>query len=201
MDCPVEAKRALRARIRAERAALSDAERTDAADRVRDRLLALRPVAQARTVMVYAASAEELSLDSFAESLSDAGVTVGFPLVEGAFDMSIRRIDPRDEESFVSGAFGIREPVADAPLIEPAAVDCVIVPGLAFTEDGRRIGYGGGFYDNLLPRLRAGCVRIAVGFDLQGVSDLPCEEHDERVDLVVTPSATRVTGARGCAVL
>jgi 5-formyltetrahydrofolate cyclo-ligase len=65
----------------------------------------------------------------------------------------------------------------------------VVVPGVAFTSDGARLGRGGGHYDQLLAR-RVGEVRVGIAFDLQIVPAIPEEAHDERMDLVVTPSRT-----------
>ena len=70
--------------------------------------------------------------------------------------------------------------------LDAAELDLVVVPGLAFTADGRRLGQGGGHYDRFLPRLRAGCVTIGAAFAEQLVDDLPTEPHDRRVDHVVT---------------
>jgi 5-formyltetrahydrofolate cyclo-ligase len=70
--------------------------------------------------------------------------------------------------------------------IDPELLDVVVVPGLAFTADGRRLGQGGGHYDRFLPRLRAGCVTIGAAFAEQLVEDIPTEPHDVRLDIVVT---------------
>ena len=70
----------------------------------------------------------------------------------------------------------------------------MIVPGVAFDETGARLGYGGGYFDRLLPMLRADCARIGVAFDEQVLAEIPAEEHDAHVDVVVTP--TRVHPAR-----
>lgn len=196
MECLADIKKELRRRIREARRALSVDERAEASLIVQQRVAALDRVADAVAVMVYAASPEELSLDTIALQLSDEGVTLGYPRVEGPYEMSIRWVDPRDPESFVGGSFGIREPVAHSPFVDPSLIDVVLTPGLAFTRDGRRMGYGGGFYDNLLPKLRKDCVRVGVCFDEQLVDDLPCEDRDERVDVVITPSGTWVTGVR-----
>jgi 5-formyltetrahydrofolate cyclo-ligase len=64
--------------------------------------------------------------------------------------------------------------------------DLVIVPGLAFTRAGARLGRGGGHYDRLLDGVEA--TSLGVAFDIQLVDDLPLEPHDRGVDLVVTPS-------------
>jgi 5-formyltetrahydrofolate cyclo-ligase len=83
---------------------------------------------------------------------------------------------------------GHRSAVPRRPDVDPAVLDVVVVPGLAFTADGRRLGQGGGHYDRFLPRLRAGCVTIGAAFAEQVVDDLPTEPHDVRLDLVVTDS-------------
>lgn len=70
--------------------------------------------------------------------------------------------------------------------VDPTNLDVVVVPGVGFTQDGRRLGQGGGHYDRFLPRLRADCVVIGVCFAEQLVDDLPTEPHDRSVDVVVT---------------
>jgi 5-formyltetrahydrofolate cyclo-ligase len=61
-----------------------------------------------------------------------------------------------------------------------------IVPGLAFTAAGDRLGQGGGWYDRVLADVRDDCTVIGVGFGVQVVDELPVEAHDRRLDLVVT---------------
>ena len=74
----------------------------------------------------------------------------------------------------------------DDPPPDPKLVDVVIVPGLAFTRRGDRLGQGGGWYDRFLTEVRPDCVTIGVGFEPQIVSALPTESHDVRIDRVVT---------------
>ncbi len=78
---------------------------------------------------------------------------------------------------------------------DPAWPDVVIVPGLAFTRRGDRLGQGGGWYDRFLAGVRPECRTIGVGFDEQIVDDLPVEDHDIRLDHVVTESGDIVGGA------
>jgi 5-formyltetrahydrofolate cyclo-ligase len=66
----------------------------------------------------------------------------------------------------------------------------VLVPGVAFDADGRRIGYGGGFYDRLLPLLRADAHRIAGAFEMQIVDRVPAVSHDVTVGAIVTEART-----------
>jgi 5-formyltetrahydrofolate cyclo-ligase len=73
--------------------------------------------------------------------------------------------------------------------VEPATLDLAVVPGLAFTADGRRLGQGGGHFDRFLPQLRPDCITIGVCFAEQLVDDLPTTPADVRVGLVVTDTA------------
>jgi 5-formyltetrahydrofolate cyclo-ligase len=70
--------------------------------------------------------------------------------------------------------------------VDPKMLDVVVVPGLAFTVDGHRLGQGGGHFDRFLPRLSPGCLRIGVAFHEQMVDLVPLEPHDVVVDVVIT---------------
>lgn len=62
------------------------------------------------------------------------------------------------------------------------------MPGVAFTESGERLGYGGGYYDQLIPLMKATVPKIALAFDLQIIDSLPVEDHDIRIDGIITES-------------
>lgn len=83
--------------------------------------------------------------------------------------------------------------------VDPTWPDVVMVPGLAFTPAGQRLGQGGGWYDRFLPRLRDDAVTIGVAFDEQIVESLPVEDHDIAVDVVVTESGPVSADASGSA--
>lgn len=83
----------------------------------------------------------------------------------------------------------VREPAAaDARIVAPEEISLLLVPGLAFTRDGHRLGRGGGFYDRFLARLPASAFKIGVCFDLQVVASLATESHDQLVNAVATES-------------
>ncbi|MCS7278439.1 MAG: 5-formyltetrahydrofolate cyclo-ligase [Thermodesulfobacteriaceae bacterium] len=82
------------------------------------------------------------------------------------------------------GAFKILEPPLSAPLIEVSQLDLIFVPGVAFDLYKGRLGYGVGFYDRVLAQTKA--LKVGVAFSFQIFERLPLEEHDQRVDLVVT---------------
>jgi 5-formyltetrahydrofolate cyclo-ligase len=93
------------------------------------------------------------------------------------------------------GRFGIKEPPETAPEVRPGEVAVMIVPGLAFDAAGRRVGFGGGYYDGVIDEARAGGASI-VGFayDFQIVDLCPAGPDDRSVDLIVTDA--RVIDAR-----
>jgi 5,10-methenyltetrahydrofolate synthetase len=131
--------------------------------------------------MAYWSLPDEVDTHQLIDRLMDRGVIVVLPRVTGKGTMELRRF--LGTTSLTPGAFGIMEPTG--PLFtDYDAIDAVVVPGMAFTADGRRLGRGGGYYDRLLPQLRH-ARRIGVAFPFQLVADIPEENHDATVDQVV----------------
>ena len=87
------------------------------------------------------------------------------------------------ENTLAAGAFGILEPTGEA-FTELDAIELAVVPGIAFTEDGHRLGRGGGYYDRLLPQLTH-AFRLGVCWPFQMVESLPSESYDIRMDEVI----------------
>ncbi|PWK09620.1 5-formyltetrahydrofolate cyclo-ligase [Tumebacillus permanentifrigoris] len=77
----------------------------------------------------------------------------------------------------------------DRDIVALDDIDAVILPGVGFDRAGGRLGYGGGYYDRFLPRLRPAVTKIAVAYELQMLAEVPSEHHDSRVDTVVTEAA------------
>jgi 5-formyltetrahydrofolate cyclo-ligase len=116
--------------------------------------------------------------------LAEAGATLALPVVTGRGKPLIMRAW-RWGEPLNEGVWGIREPKPEAPEVEP---DILLVPLLAFDRTGNRVGYGAGYYDMTIARLRARKQVTAVGiaFAIQEVAAVPATERDERLDLVLT---------------
>ena len=82
-------------------------------------------------------------------------------------------------------SFGLLEPDAElAPPADPADAALIVVPGVAFTADGERLGMGGGYYDRFLVQTQA--FRLGLAFEMQIQTALPQRPHDQRVDMIVT---------------
>ena len=125
---------------------------------------------------VYLASPDEIDIDPYIEHMLHAGVELVAPRWNGEI-YELAKVKGVDEKNLRRGPMGIREPV-DADIVDPKKVSAWIVPGLAFTRDGKRLGYGGGWYDRFLASAPKGAVKIGVAYSFQIVDDLPAEPHD-----------------------
>ena len=179
-------KRALRRTILAKRDALDAADRADRSRRIWDRMLALPDVRDAGTVMAYWSFGSEVETGPSIERLHRAGARIVLPRIEGA---NVVGVAYAPGDAVTATGFGAMEP-AGIELVEPAEVDVVIVPGVAFDRRGRRVGYGGGFYDRFLPRTRPGAPAIAPAFTLQIVEEVPAGADTPPSKAAPTAAAT-----------
>jgi 5-formyltetrahydrofolate cyclo-ligase len=179
------AKKRVRAGVLARRDAIDPTERARLGADIVDRFLALPRVEAAHAVMAFWSFGSEVPMDPLIARLIAAGVTVALPrIVEGELEARAWR----PGEAVTETHFGAKEPEAGR-VIDPERLDVVAVPGVAFDREGRRIGYGGGFYDRFLPRTDA--LRAAVAFGVQIVDEpLPAGAFDEPVHTIVTESDT-----------
>lgn len=129
-------------------------------------------------VVGFLAMADEIDMTP----LVDAHPDIRFGLTRTASEVTLTVHDfhaPRERHRF-----GFEQPVADAPRISPQEIDVVLVPGLAFGRDGRRLGRGAGYYDRFLADLPAEKVALTTSDRLR--DDLPLEPHDVQVDWIAT---------------
>ena len=185
-----EAKRALRERILRARDALPAEARAQASAAIVSRLEGREDFRAARTVLLSLAFRSEWETRPLVEAALALGKIVGAPRVDRARRMLEACAITRLDRDLGPGFRGIDEPLPHCPPLAPEAVDWVLVPGVVFDTRGHRLGYGGGYYDRLLPLLRGDARRIAGAFELQVVELVPAATHDLRVDAVVTERRT-----------
>lgn len=103
------------------------------------------------------------------------------------------------ESQLAAGLWGIREPVVERceRLHNLNEVEFVLLPGVAFTRDGARLGYGGGFYDKLLAGMAQRPILVAAAFALQIVDTLPQEANDVKIEWVITEQEAIACAAQG----
>lgn len=168
------------------RAGLGAEAMTRAAEALAGHGLAFLDIAGDAVVSGFASLPEELRTWPLLRRLHGEGRRLALPVMQGkGKPLLFRAWAPGD--AMDSAVWGIAEPKADKPSLEP---DIVLVPLLAFDAAGRRLGYGGGFYDRTLSTLRTLKPIVAVGlaWDEQRVDAVPHLDYDERLDWVLTPS-------------
>ena len=176
----------LKTRLRADakrrrRAAAAAGE--DAGRILRDRFLAAIPLPEGAVVAGYWPVGDEMDDRPLLSALHARGHACALPVVDGPRPLVFREWRPG--QALGAGAHGIPVPPATAPELAPRVL---CVPLLAFDRAGHRLGYGGGHYDRTLAGLRADGPVLAVGiaFADQEEASLPAEDHDQRLDWVVT---------------
>ena len=184
------AKKSLRERIIAQRNALDASDRRAYSAQIVERLLMLPEYREATIVAAYASFGSELDTAVFLREALAAGKQLLLPRINKAERrLELRHVnDPAVD--LVAGVWGIREPGDHCPPRSAAEVDFILVPGVAFTARGERLGYGGGYYDRLLLGVRSQVYRTAGAFSLQVVEDLSTGDRDQRVNCIVTELQT-----------
>jgi len=182
-DAIAVAKAELRRAAIARRDALPTAERELAAETIAAREFPLA-VAAVTVVSGYFPMKSEISPMPLLRKLAALGAQLALPVVAGKGRPLIMRAW-RLGEPLVAGTWGIREPGPEAPEVEP---DILIVPLLAFDRHGHRIGYGAGYYDLTIAKLRETKPVVAAGIALaiQEIAAVPTTSSDVRLDLVLT---------------
>lgn len=189
MDEGREAKMAARAFARLMRGRAA-AGLDGAAQVIRDNFLTNVPVTPASVVAGYWPIGTEVDIRPLLLHLHEAGHACALPVVaERGQPLVFRAWAP--ETKLATGAFGVREPVASAPVVRPSVL---LVPLLSFDRAGHRLGYGGGYYDRTIQALRddrtatgdGTVLTVGIGFAVQEVPAVPRDRHDQRLDWIVT---------------
>lgn len=182
-----KAKAALRTRLKALRAGIPHEARQARSEAITRAVTALDAWRDARTVALFHSMPEEVDTAGLIAAARADHKRIALPVTpDHSAPLSFRLAwDEGFECAFTRGPMGISEPSADAPVVALDAFDLVVVSALGVDPEGFRLGFGRGHYDHTLP-LATRAVRVAVAFDFQLIAEVPAEEHDVRVDFVVT---------------
>lgn len=170
-------KSELRRLVRAKLAGMTGEEKERCSELLCRSIKSHLAVSGARVVALFSPLPDEPQIWPLVEELAK-NLLVVLPRVEG------------DAMQFYSigdmkvGAFGIMEPQGSL-CISPGEIDAIIVPGVAFTLTGRRMGRGKGFYDKYMSHNDFSALKIGVCYPVQIVDELPCEQHDINMDCVI----------------
>ncbi len=183
-----ESKESIRRECRDLRASMNSGEWRSASRRISQNVAGIPEFREARTVMLYLSMNERREVDtaplkSLCASAGDISMFV--PLTRGD---TLCMVPFNEGDEVVDGRFGQPEPVSDKSCAD-VLPDVVILPVVAVDRDGRRLGYGKGYYDRFIAGMRlqgAKPFTLALAFSFQLVSHLPEDPWDEKIDCVVT---------------
>lgn len=154
---------------------------------IKDRLMGIDAFKNAGTILFYASFRSEVSTMPIIEEAIRMGKAVCLPKSEPeTLTLSVFRV--RGPDDIKPGYMGIPEPAVseNAAGIGIEGIEMVIIPGSAFDPKGGRLGYGKGFYDRLLTGLKGSVPLLALAYEEQVVGEIPLEEHDVPVDMIIT---------------
>lgn len=144
----------------------------------------LKTLKNAKRIALYRAFDGEVPVDGLAKFFMDKGITCCFPRIENDRMVFCDCISLDDSEFTVS-SLGIKEPDTSKTPVEPGDIDVVVLPALAYNEEGTRLGAGGGFYDRYIGSM--GSARpylLGICYEFQICSDVPSDGHDISADFI-----------------
>lgn len=191
---PISAdKAALRVRIRESLAQLTPSQRTEGSAEVCRRVKTLALWRRVKAVMLFVPIQREINIWPLVLEALSSGKRVYLPGYVADENCYVPREIRTPETDLVPGHRGIPEPLNTLPTTPVATLDFLVIPGLAFDSEGRRLGRGKGYYDRLLVQTHG--TTCGVGFDQQIVPNVPVEPHDMKLNLVLTPSCSWEPGS------
>ncbi len=179
-------KNELRKQTLARRLKLTVAERSEKSKTIIQKVKSLPAYGDARTVMLYLDFRGEVETTELVQDALAEGKRVVVPVCNPD-----RTITPKEihnlEQDLQIGTWGIREPKPGlCPPVDPLEIDLVLVPGVAFDLKGNRLGYGAGYYDRFVLRLRPETPLAALAFEEQVLPEIQPDPHDRPMHMVVT---------------
>jgi len=178
----------LRQSLNRQRRQLDDSARARLGAAAQSRLLANDVYRDAASVALYAPCRGEVDTAQLFVSARAAGKQVVYPRV---VHDQLQFVPVDDVASLQVGSFGICEP-PDGDGVPVSAIDLMLIPGIAFSRDGHRLGSGYGYYDRTLGTQGRPGVLVGLAYDFQLLETLPSEPHDVPLDLLVTDVRTLV---------
>ena len=161
---------------------------TKKSKKIINNIISLKEIKKSKNIMVYISYRSEVATDKLINLLLNKNKRIFAPYcIKNEKRMEIVEIkDPGQD--LEKGAYGIKEPAKNirSNNENPKNLDLVIVPAVAFSKDGFRVGYGGGYYDRFLARLRNDTISIGINYEEMLFNTVPKEDHDLAVDMVIT---------------
>lgn len=152
-----------------------------------NRLINLDLYKEAKNIFIYLSFGSEIDTNPIIDRALEDGKEVYIPKIYKS-NKEMKAIRLNSFEDLEENSMGILEPKDDSNFIDKENIDLIIVPGAVFDLEGNRIGYGGGYYDRFLSNIKDKRNKVALAYDLQIVENIEAEEHDIKVDYIITNS-------------
>ncbi len=172
-------KQQLRKTISERKKALTENSFLDYSNKLFIHLESLPVFQNAKTILLYHSLKDEVRTHAFIEKWKNEKFII-LPVVNGE-DLILKEYN--DSSELRTGAYGIQEPTGEL-FSDYNIIDLAIIPGVSFDKVGNRLGRGKGYYDRLLPKIKA--FKIGICFSFQLSEEIPTEPHDTKMNLVVT---------------
>lgn len=182
---PIQSKHQLRETLKSRLKGMSPDDIQHQSEVIVQQLKSIYAPEKSSTIMLYMPMPTEVNVLSLLKSWVASSQRVCVPVVNWETrEMTAKHIQSIDQP-MKQLKFGLQVPESGVE-IDPAEIDFIVVPGLGFDRQGDRLGRGGGFYDKFLSNESMNAIRCGICFDCQIVEHIPVEEHDIRMNLVIT---------------
>jgi 5-formyltetrahydrofolate cyclo-ligase len=183
-------KEAVRKKILSLRHQIPFEDRQNKSRLIMARLIQLHDFSMAQNIMVYVSFSSEVVTDELIRSAMEKEKRIVVPVVD-LHDHQLILSEIKHQDELVPSTYGIREPKKVRP-IRPDQVELFILPGVAFDEQGMRLGYGGGYFDRLLKTKTRFQKLVGLAYEMQIQEELPYMSYDVPVDMVITEEKVRL---------
>ena len=174
-------KNQLRNSLKVRRQALDEAQRAQKDREIRQNLMALPEIQLARSIFCFVSNSTEVDTHALITQLMDQSKQLSVPKIVGEGPM--QAVVFNDWKDLETAQLGILSPRNTHPLATD--IDITLTPGLGFSPKGARLGYGRGYYDRWFSE-HGGGLKIGLAYEMQIVEEVPTDENDIQVDLIVT---------------
>ena len=179
-------KEALRKELLAKRENFTPEQTDEISDAIFRKIEELDCFKKAACILIYVTFGTELNTIPFLQRCIEYGKKTLTPICHKDRSMTLA-LTSSFPEGFEKTPYGISEIPADkAQAVSEEELDLIIVPGLAFTLEGDRLGYGGGYYDRLFSKIPDKTVKLCPSFDDFIIKEIPVSEYDRKVDIIIT---------------
>lgn len=155
--------------------------------KISDKMFNLKEYKMAKTISSYVSKDKEVDTINIINKSLNIGKNVCVPLViKNNNFLEMRKVQSIND--LKTGSFNILEPKESTQVVNPKDIDIFLIPGIAFTQKGERIGRGGGYFDKFLSKCEG--VKVGLAYEFQVFDWFPNQSHDIKMDILITENRT-----------